>query len=122
MIEVDGVTHNRIDRRDHDQQREGVIEDFGIMILRFSNNVIRYQLKQGLIKYRKLQLCGQENKRFPASFAGKDPLPLHGEEHEYFMYNKLHFSILVEGPPPLQGEGWGEVTVILEFDKFLNSL
>jgi very-short-patch-repair endonuclease len=29
VIEVDGPIHDRIDRREHDQQRNGVMEDFG---------------------------------------------------------------------------------------------
>ena len=48
VIEVDGPIHNRIDRREHDQQRDGVFEDFGITILRFSNDEIRYHLTQVL--------------------------------------------------------------------------
>ena len=48
VIEVDGPVHGRIERREHDQQRSGIIEEFGIMILRFSNDEIRYHLKQVL--------------------------------------------------------------------------
>jgi len=47
-IEVDGPIHDKMDRRIHDQQRNGVFEDFGIMILRFSNDEIRYHLKKVL--------------------------------------------------------------------------
>ena len=50
VIEVDGPIHNRDDRREHDQQRSGVIEDFGIMVLRFSNDQIRYHIKEVLKK------------------------------------------------------------------------
>jgi very-short-patch-repair endonuclease len=46
VIEVDGPIHDRIDRREHDQQRNGVIEDFGIKILRFSNEEIKYHLME----------------------------------------------------------------------------
>ncbi len=48
VIEVDGPIHDSVDRQEHDQQRSGVMEDFGIMILRFSNDQIRYHLKQVL--------------------------------------------------------------------------
>jgi len=48
VIEADGPIHDRIDRREHDQQRSGVIEDFGIMILRFNNEEIKYHLKYHL--------------------------------------------------------------------------
>jgi very-short-patch-repair endonuclease len=50
VIEVDGPIHDRIDRREHDQQRDGVMEDFGIMILRFSNDEIKYHLKMVLTR------------------------------------------------------------------------
>jgi len=44
VIEVDGPIHSRPDRKQHDEQRDGVMQDFGIMILRFSNDEIRYHL------------------------------------------------------------------------------
>ena len=50
VIEVDGPIHDRIDRREHDQQRDGVMEDFGIMILRFSNDEIKCHLKMVLTR------------------------------------------------------------------------
>ena len=79
MIEVDGPIHNRIDRREHDQQRSGVIEDFGIMIIRFSNDEIRYHLKQVLKKIEEVSIMRTENKVFPASSAGKgSPSPPRG--------------------------------------------
>ena len=79
VIEVDGPIHNRIDRREHDQQRSGVIEDFGIMIIRFSNDEIRYHLKQVLKKIEEVSIMRTENKVFPASSAGKgSPSPSRG--------------------------------------------
>ena len=48
VIEVDGPIHDISDRWEHDQQRSGVIEDFGIMVLRFSNDQIRYHLTEVL--------------------------------------------------------------------------
>ena len=56
VIEVDGPIHDRIDRREHDQQRDGVIEDFGIMVLRFSNDEIRYHLKQVVKKIEEVSI------------------------------------------------------------------
>ena len=62
MLEVDGPIHNRKDRREHDQQRDGVIEDFGIMILRFSNDEIRYHLKEVLKKIKEVSIMRTGNK------------------------------------------------------------
>ena len=56
VIEVDGPIHDRIDRREHDQQRDGVMEDFGIMILRFSNDEIKYQLMAVLKKIEEVAI------------------------------------------------------------------
>jgi len=79
VIEVDGPIHNRIDRHEHDQQRDGVIEDFGIMILRFSNDEIRYHLKQVLKKIEEVSVMRMANKAFPASSSGKgSPSPPRG--------------------------------------------
>ena len=71
VIEVDGPIHNRIDRREHDQQRDGVIEDFGIMIIRFSNDEIRYHLKQVLKKIEEVLIMRTANQVYPASYAGE---------------------------------------------------
>ena len=56
VIEVDGPIHDRIDRREHDQQRNGVIEDFGIMILRFNNDEIKYHLVKVLKKIEEVTI------------------------------------------------------------------
>jgi very-short-patch-repair endonuclease len=56
VIEVDGPIHDRIDRREHDQQRNGVMEDFGIMILRFSNEEIMYHLMEVLKKIEEVTI------------------------------------------------------------------
>ena len=56
VIEVDGPIHDRRDQRVHDQQRSGVIEDFGIMVLRFSNDQIRYQTKEVLKRIEEVAL------------------------------------------------------------------
>jgi len=56
VIEVDGPIHDRIDHREHDQQRDGVIKDFGITILRFSNDEIRYHLNQVLKKIEEVSI------------------------------------------------------------------
>jgi very-short-patch-repair endonuclease len=64
VIEVDGPIHDRIDRREHDQQRKGVIEDFGIMILRFSNDEIRYHLKQVLKKIETVSIMRTRKQSF----------------------------------------------------------
>ncbi len=56
MIEVDGPIHDSIGRREHDQQRDGVMEDFGIMILRFSNDEIRYHLQKVLKKIEEVSI------------------------------------------------------------------
>jgi very-short-patch-repair endonuclease len=48
VVEVDGPIHLRTDRLLHDEQRDGVIENFGIKILRFSNDEIRYHIKDVL--------------------------------------------------------------------------
>ena len=54
VIEVDGPIHDRNDCCEHDQQRNGIFEDFGIMVLRFSNDEIRYHLKQVLKKIEEI--------------------------------------------------------------------
>ncbi len=56
VIEVDGPIHDSIGRREHDQQRDGVMEDFGIMILRFSNDEIRYHLQKVLKKIEEVSI------------------------------------------------------------------
>ena len=56
VIEVDGPIHDSIGRREHDQQRDGVMEDFGIMILRFSNEEIRYHLQKVLKKIEEVSI------------------------------------------------------------------
>ena len=50
VIEVDGPVHQQTDRREHDQQRDGVMEDLGILVLRFSNDEVRYHLNHVLKK------------------------------------------------------------------------
>jgi very-short-patch-repair endonuclease len=56
VIEVDGPIHDRTKQREHDLQRSGVIEDFGIMILRFSNDEIKYHLKEVLEKIERVTI------------------------------------------------------------------
>ena len=50
VIEVDGPVHQQTDRREHDQQRDGVMENLGILVLRFSNDEVRYHLNHVLKK------------------------------------------------------------------------
>ena len=56
VIEVDGPIHDSVDSREHDEKRNGVMEDFGIMILRFSNDQIRYHLYQVLKKIEEVAI------------------------------------------------------------------
>ena len=57
VIEVDGPIHARHDRKQHDEQRDGVMKDFGIMILRFSNDEIRYHLHSVLKRIEEVATC-----------------------------------------------------------------
>jgi very-short-patch-repair endonuclease len=44
VIEVDGPIHQNADQAEHDRKRDGVMEDLGIKVLRFSNDQVRYHL------------------------------------------------------------------------------
>ena len=48
VIEVDGPIHQNADRAEHDRQRDGVMEELGIKVLRFSNNQVRFHLPRVL--------------------------------------------------------------------------
>jgi cyclase len=48
VIEVDGPIHNNADQIGHDLKRDGVMEEFGIKVLRFSNNQVRFHLHKVL--------------------------------------------------------------------------
>jgi very-short-patch-repair endonuclease len=56
VIEVDGPIHDRIDQREHDLQRSGIIEDFGIMILRFTNDEIKYHINTVLKEIKEITI------------------------------------------------------------------
>jgi len=48
VVEVDGLIHNNEDQKRHDQQRTGIMKDFGIMVLRFSNDQVHKNLPKVL--------------------------------------------------------------------------
>lgn len=46
VIEIDGSIHNRADVKSNDIIRENDLVDFGITVLRFTNNAVRNQLTE----------------------------------------------------------------------------
>ncbi|WP_332914729.1 endonuclease domain-containing protein [Algoriphagus boritolerans] len=40
VIELDGGVHNKVDQREHDSNRDIIIREFGIQILRFKNEEV----------------------------------------------------------------------------------
>jgi cyclase len=46
VVEVDGPIHQSPEQVEHDRQRDGVMNDLGIKVLRFSNDQVRYHLHQ----------------------------------------------------------------------------
>ena len=68
VIEVDGPLHNYTDHAKHDQQRDGVMEDYGIKVLRFTNTRVRYHIHQVVREIREVALSrkGMVDKKAPA--------------------------------------------------------
>ena len=46
VIEVDGPIHQSTKQSEHDSQRDGVMNDLGITVLRFSNDQIRFHFRE----------------------------------------------------------------------------
>ncbi|GAB3219474.1 endonuclease domain-containing protein [Algoriphagus aestuariicola] len=52
VIELDGGVHDKVDQQEHDSNRDLVIREFGIRILRFKNEEVVNELERVLERIR----------------------------------------------------------------------
>lgn len=74
-IEVDGKYHDEKEQRDFDQQRTGYLNEFGIEVVRFSNEEVLNNMDEVLNKIMKVS-AGRVN---PSPRPRSSPAPLPGE-------------------------------------------
>ncbi|QJD80665.1 endonuclease domain-containing protein [Spirosoma rhododendri] len=54
VIELDGSVHNSPEARLADEEREGVLRDLGVLVIRFSNDEVLYDVNHVLEKIREI--------------------------------------------------------------------
>ena len=65
VIEIDGGIHKFTDRNEYDLGREGELENWGIKVIRFTNEEIEKNIKQVLKRIE--QMCKERLSELPSS-------------------------------------------------------
>jgi very-short-patch-repair endonuclease len=111
VVEIDGPVHEQ--QRDHDVERSGILESYGLRVIRFTNDEVLYNLPEVLGKIREV-CCERLRPNPPAPFparegGGSDSPPLRGEGLGERTTDSENANAFPPGSdsPPLRGEGAG---------------